>query len=198
MKLRVVSLLLYICTSCIKLNRSQICTLDMECHFFDWLSWSPCTGTCGSQTRYTDRHMCCSIQPATIETCLTSCNKSINFPMHRTQSCRICENGGALKLASLSCKCGPHYKGGCCQVETLELPESVRYVEYGLLSLVSVIGVMATGCVCLKCCQTFGINKKSGTDDDDDENEDEKWKKNRKNLIFPEKDSKSKRVRLDF
>ncbi|XP_062594269.1 neurogenic locus notch homolog protein 1-like [Saccostrea cucullata] len=235
MKLRVVSILLYICTICIKSSRSQICTLDMECHLFNWLPWNPCTGTCGSQSQFTDRRMCCSLVPATLETCLTSCNRSIHFPMHRTQSCQICENGGTVEPSSLSCRCGPHYKGGCCQdlvtcqdnpckhgictdegitftctcdkgytgtvcdtLETLELPESVRYVEYGLLSLVSVIGVMATGCVCLKCCQTFGINKKGGTDDDDDENEEEKWKKNRKNLIFPQKHSKSKAVLMDF
>jgi hypothetical protein len=64
----------------------------------------------------------------------------------------------------------------------LLLPEWFPYLEYVLLSLASLIGVMALGCVCLKCCQMFGIKK---DDDDDDDEEEDNLEKYRRDSILP-------------
>ena len=59
-----------------------------------------------------------------------------------------------------------------------------------LLSMVSLVGVMAMGCFFLKCCQAFGVIGKKDDDDEDDENQYEDYKRYKRDSIVPLDDRK--------
>lgn len=48
-----------------------------------------------------------------------------------------------------------------------EFPDWFPYLEYALLTMISMTVLMAAGCVCLKCCQFCGCDS---SDDDTEEN----------------------------
>ena len=50
--------------------------------------------------------------------------------------------------------------------EELELPSWFPKLEIAVLTMITLIALMTTGCICLKCCKIFGC---VSTDDDDDE-----------------------------
>ena len=95
------------------------CTVQPECHVFEWQPWSICSGYCGLQTQHRNRHMCCQkwVFPHTAEHCLQHCNRSSSFLLTTSKPCRICENGGTLNQTNSGCKCSGRYKGSCCQGE---------------------------------------------------------------------------------
>lgn len=81
------------------------------------------------------------------------------------------------------------------------MPTWFPYLEYALLSLASLTGVMAMGCICMKCCRAFGIIRDD--DDDDDEDRDEKdFRRYKRDSIYPldtpKPPSNKKRNGLDF
>ncbi|XP_078338824.1 uncharacterized protein LOC111134166 isoform X4 [Crassostrea virginica] len=88
------------------------------------------------------------------------------------------------------CACESSYTGVQCdtdidQANELLLPEWFPYLEYTLLSMVSLVGVMAMGCFFLKCCQAFGVIGKKDDDDEDHENQYEDYKRYKRDSIVP-------------
>lgn len=67
--------------------------------------------------------------------------------------------------------------------EELLLPKWFPYLEYALLTLVSLTGVMAMGCACLKCCKASGIIRDNDDDDDEKQGEDGSRKLKRDTII---------------
>lgn len=81
--------------------------------------------------------------------------------------------------------------------QKLLLPTWFPYLEYALLTLVSLTGVMAMGCACLKCCRAVGILK--GNDDDDDEKRDESGiRRFKQDPVNPVSIQNPRRTGLDF
>lgn len=60
------------------------------------------------------------------------------------------------------------------QHEEYEFPSWFPYIEYGILTLTSLIIIMTAGCVCRKCCHICGC---SSFDDDDDDNDEQRSKR---------------------
>lgn len=64
------------------------------------------------------------------------------------------------------------YLLGTAKAEELLLLKWFPYLEYALLTLVSLTGMMTMGCVCLKCCKACGVIRDNDDDDDEKRNED--------------------------
>ncbi|XP_061196827.1 fibropellin-1-like [Saccostrea echinata] len=103
------------------------------------------------------------------------------------------------------CTCPNTHKGNVCEIALISektsqllLPEWLPSLEYGILSIVSVIGLMTTGCVCLKCCKALGVMDERRDEDTDDEDEEENFRKTRKNVTFPDEYVKTKSKWMDF
>lgn len=58
------------------------------------------------------------------------------------------------------------------------------YLGYAMLTAVLLAGVIAIGCICVKCCRPFCVSK-GNDDDDDDENRDENSRRFARNSVLP-------------
>lgn len=93
------------------------------------------------------------------------------------------------------------YLLGTAKAEELLVPKWFPYLEYALLTLVSLTGMMTMGCVCLKCCKACGVIRDNDDNDDEKRNEDGSKKSKRDTIIpldtkYPR--SLNKRSGLDF
>lgn len=68
------------------------------------------------------------------------------------------------------------------------LPIWLPYLGYAMLTAASLAGIIAVGCVCVKCCRPFCVSE--GNDDDDDENRDENSRRFARNSVLPVINSK--------
>ncbi|XP_062594266.1 neurogenic locus notch homolog protein 2-like [Saccostrea cucullata] len=117
----------------------------------------------------------------------------------------LCDNGGTCVDGSIGfkCQCTDRYTGDFCdkalitvEASELRLPEWIQYLEYGVLSMVSLIGLMTLGCVCLKCSRACGVRDNK---DDDDYDKEKDLRKRRKRIVhFTENHSKPLATGIDF
>lgn len=101
-----------------------------DCYIFPWRSWGSCTGNCGHQKQNRERFFCCKndVIPHNLENCLQHCNFSNDFETVHNRTCRVCENGGSVLLASSPCICSSRYNGDCC--EGRNNSENLSFVGY--------------------------------------------------------------------
>ncbi|XP_061196825.1 delta-like protein 1 [Saccostrea echinata] len=87
------------------------------------------------------------------------------------QPCKhgTCTDNGA----SFVCTCDEGYTGVTCdsllateETSELLLPEWLPYLEYVVVTVVSLTGLMVLGCLCLKCCQLLGVIEHKDDDED--------------------------------
>ncbi|XP_048780715.2 neurogenic locus notch homolog protein 1-like [Ostrea edulis] len=108
-------------------------------------------------------------KPATTSTAKPATSSGIRC------SSNPCLKGSCADTAiGYACICEPSYTGQNCdtlletETSTLyEFPDWFPYLEYALLTMISMTVLMAAGCVCLKCCQFCGCDS---SDDDTEEN----------------------------
>lgn len=81
--------------------------------------------------------------------------------------------------------------------QKLLLPSWFPYLEYALLTLVSLTVVMAMGCACLKCCQAVGVLKRND-DDDDEKRDDSGLRRFKQDSVFPVNIQNPRRSGLEF
>ncbi|XP_062594267.1 uncharacterized protein LOC134255764, partial [Saccostrea cucullata] len=77
---------------------------------------------------------------------------------------------------SFLCTCDEKYTGVTCdsplvpeETSELLLPEWLSYLEYAVVTMVSLTGIMVLGCLCLRCCQVLGVSDDGDSDEDDEQ-----------------------------
>nr|XP_022338220.1 uncharacterized protein LOC111133825 isoform X1 [Crassostrea virginica] len=136
----------------------------------------------------------CNITVPTVETrpCQTCPVGIYNVISQKCEKCNYvncrddpCQQGTCNDTAyGIRCSCYPGYAGFDCGMmiprdKTMTqylLPLWMPPLEYGILTLTTLIIIMAAGCLCLKCCRLCGA---CSSDDDDDDDEERKRKKNK-------------------
>ncbi|XP_048753872.2 uncharacterized protein LOC125665258, partial [Ostrea edulis] len=77
-----------------------------------------------------------------------------------TCSAQLCKHGICYDTnSSVRCDCYDGFAGLDCSIELtkdFKLPTWLPWLEYALLAIISMVILMATGCICLKCCVVCG------------------------------------------